>query len=173
MFGMSEGEKSKHWVLLANYLDESLMRNTLAYDMSGEMGMEHLSTVWVEVVMNGEHVGNYQFCENIRVDEDRVDIIDWESYAEDTAAVIAEAENLNEDDLVEYMAEVSMQWITSGSFTFNGKSYKLSDYESDLLTLTEEDYGHALNSINELPSLITGGYLLELDEYYDEVFKIF
>ena len=171
MFGMGEGTKSKHWVLLANYLDESLLRNTLAYDMSGEMGMEHLSTVWVEVVMNGEHVGNYQFCENVRVDEDRVDIFDWESYCEDVAAVIEEAEGLDEDALVEYMAEESMQWITSGSFVFNGKTYKLSDYESALLELTAEDYGHELNSISELSNLITGGYILELDEYYDEVSK--
>ena len=34
LFGMG---KSKHWVLLANYLDESLLRNTLAYDLSGAM----------------------------------------------------------------------------------------------------------------------------------------
>ena len=171
MFGMGEGTKSKHWVLLANYLDESLMRNTLAYDMSGEMGMEHLSTVWVEVVMNGEHVGNYQFCENVRVDEDRVDIFDWESYCEDAAAVIAEATGLDEDDLAEYMAEGSMQWITSGSFAFDGRTYKLSDYESALLEMTAEDYGYELSSIGELSSLITGGYILELDEYYDEVSK--
>ena len=172
MFGMGEGEKSKHWVLLANYLDESLLRNTLAYDMSGEMGMEHLSTVWVEVVMNGEHVGNYQFCENIRVDEDRVDIFDWESFCEDAAAVIAEAEGMDEDttdDLTTYMAEESMQWITSKTFTFNGKTYNLANYEEGILTLTEEDYGYTLNSVDELKNLITVGYILELDEYYDEV----
>ena len=168
VFGMG---KSKHWVLLANYLDESLMRNTLAYDLSGEMGMEHLSTVWVDVIMNGEYVGNYQFCENIRVDDGRVEIIDWEGYCEDAAAVIAEMEELDEDELVAYMAEESMQWITTGSFYFNGKTYKLSDYESELLAMTDEDYGYKLESISELSSLITGGYILELDEYYDEVSK--
>ena len=171
MFGMG---KSKHWVLLANYLDESLLRNTLAYDMSGEMGMEHLSTVWVDVIMNGEYVGNYQFCENIRVDDTRVDIFDWESYAEDAAAVVAEAEGMDEDiagDLETYMAETSMQWITSKTFTFNGKTYNLANYEDDILALTAEDYGYELNSVDELADLITGGYILELDEYYDEVSK--
>ena len=171
VFGMG---KSKHWVMLANYLDESLMRNTLAYDLSGEMGMEHLSTVWVDVVMNGEYVGNYQFCENIRVDEDRVEIIDWESFAEDSAALIAKAEGMDDDtagDLETYMAEESMQWITDHTFTFNGTTYNLSTYESDFLTLIEEDYGHTLESIDDLSSLITGGYILELDEYYDEVSK--
>ena len=153
MFGMG---KSKHWVLLANYLDESLMRNTLAYDLSGSMGMEQMSTVWVDVIMNGEYAGNYQFCENIRIDDTRVDIFDWEGFAEESAEKIAEAEGMDEDttdDLIEYMAEKNMQWITSGSVEFNNNRYDLSDYSNI-----------------EVPS-INGGYLLELDEYYDEVSK--
>lgn len=149
VFGMGE---NKHWVLLANYLDESLMRNTLTYDLSGSMGMNQMSTVWVDVVMNGEYAGNYQFCEQIRVDEERVDIFDWEGFAEDSAAVIAEAEGLGEDDLAEYMLE-NMEWITSGQVDFEEKTYKIADYK-DI----------------EIPS-INGGYLLEIDEYFDEVSK--
>ena len=148
--------KSKHWVLLANYLDESLLRNTLAYNLSGAMGMEQMATVFVDVVLNGDFVGNYQLCENIRVDPTRGDIFDWESFAEDSAAVIADANGMDEDtagDLESYMAETNMGWITSGSFTFGGVTYSLADYP-DI----------------EIPS-ITGGYLLELDEYYDEVSK--
>ena len=152
LFGMG---KSKHWVLLANYMDESLQRNTLAYNLSGAMGMEQMSTVFVDVVLNGDFVGNYQLCENIRVDPTRVDIFDWESFAEDAAGIIGEAGGLTDDsigDLEEYLAE-NMGWITSGSFTFEGVNYSLSDYP-DL----------------EIPS-ITGGYIIELDEYYDEVSK--
>ena len=147
--------KSKHWVLLANYLDESLQRNALAYNLSGSMGMEQMSTVFVDVVLNGDFVGNYQLCENIRVDPTRVDIFDWETFAEDCAGVIADAEGLDKDttgDLEEYMAE-NMGWITSGTVTFNGTTYTIADYP-DI----------------EIPD-ITGGYLLELDEYYDEVSK--
>ena len=147
--------KSKHWVLLANYLDESLQRNTLAYNLSGAMGMEQMATVFVDVVLNGDFVGNYQLCENIRVDPTRVDIFDWESFAEDAAAVIADAVGMDEDtagDLESHMAE-NMGWITSGTVSFNGISYSIADYPEI-----------------EVPS-VTGGYLLELDEYYDEVSK--
>ena len=147
--------KSKHWVLLANYLDESLQRNALAYNLSGSMGIEQMATVFVDVVLNGDFVGNYQLCENIRVDPTRVDIFDWETFAEDSAGVIADAEGLDKDttgDLEEYMAE-NMGWITSGTVTFNGTTYTIADYP-DI----------------EIPD-ITGGYLLELDEYYDEVSK--
>ena len=149
LFGMG---KSKHWVLLANYLDESLQRNTLAYNLSGAMGMEQMSTVFVDVVLNGDFVGNYQLCENIVVDDTRVDIFDWEGFAEDSAAVIAEAEGLDSGDLETYMAE-NMGWITSGTVTFNGVNYTVANYP-DI----------------EIPS-ITGGYLIELDEYYDEISK--
>ena len=148
--------KSKHWVLLANYLDESLLRNTLAYNLSGAMGMEQMETVFVDVILNGDFVGNYQLCENIRVDPTRVDIFDWESFAEDSAGIIAGAEGMDEDttgDLEEYMAETSMDWITSGVVSFGGSTYSIADYP-DI----------------EVPD-ITGGYLLELDEYYDEVSK--
>ena len=147
--------KSKHWVLLANYMDESLQRNTLAYNLSGAMGMEQMSTVFVDVVLNGDFVGNYQLCENIRVDPTRVDIFDWESFAEDCAAVIADENGMSDDDagdLEEYMAE-HMGWITSGTFSFNGTEYNIADYP-DI----------------EIPD-ITGGYILELDEYYDEISK--
>ena len=147
--------KSKHWVLLANYLDESLQRNALAYNLSGAMGMEQMSTVFVDVVLNGDYVGNYQLCENIRVDPTRVDIFDWESFCEDSAGVIADAEGLSKDetgDLEEAMAE-NMAWITSGTVTFGGKTYTIANYPEI-----------------EIPA-ITGGYLMELDEYYDEVSK--
>ena len=152
VFGMG---KSKHWVLLANYMDESLQRNTLAYNLSGAMGMEQCSTVFVDVILNGDFVGNYQFCENIRIDDTRVDIFDWEGFCEDSAAVIAEAEGMDDDtagDLESYMAE-NMGWITSGSFKFNNITYSIASYP-DI----------------EIPD-INGGYLIELDEYYDEISK--
>ena len=149
--------KNKHWVLLANYSDESLMRNTLAYNLSGAMGMPQMETVWVDVVLNGEYVGNYQFCEQIKIDDDnRVSIFDWESFAEDAAEMIATTENFSEDDagdLEDHMKENDMSWITTGSVTFKNTTYTISNYP-DI----------------EVPS-ITGGYLMELDEYYDEVSK--
>lgn len=144
--------KNKHWVLLANYMDESLMRNTMAYNLSGDMGMEHMDTVWVDVILNGKYIGNYQFCEQVRVDETRVDIFDWEGLAEDSADVIAEAQGLDAGDLADFMNE-NMEWITTGKVVFEGKTYNIADYP-DI----------------EIPS-INGGYLLELDGYYDEVSK--
>ena len=75
--------KNKHWVLLANYIDVSSMRNKTAYDMSGEFGLEHMDSTWVEVVFNGRFDGMYQLCEHVRVDKTRVNIFNWEDAVDD------------------------------------------------------------------------------------------
>lgn len=80
MFGFG---KNKHWVLLANFIDVSSMRNKLAYDMSGEFGLTYQASTWVEVVFNGRFDGMYQFGEHVRIDSTRVDIFDWEGESED------------------------------------------------------------------------------------------
>ena len=76
--------KSKHWVLLANMPDMSNMRNKLAYDFASSIGVMGMKSTWVEVVLNGRYDGLYQFCEQIRVAKDRVNVFDWEGYSEDS-----------------------------------------------------------------------------------------
>lgn len=105
---------NKHWVLLANYIDVSSMRNKTVYDMSGAFGLEYMDSTWVEVVFNGRYDGLYQLCEHIRVDKTRVNIFNWEDAVDD-----------------------------------------------------EEN----LSSIDPATTDITGGYLWELSNEYDEVSK--
>ena len=65
----------KHWVLLANYMDRTLMRDALGFHVA-----ECTSLVWtprcryVELILNGKHVGNYLLAEQVRPDENRVPI---------------------------------------------------------------------------------------------------
>ena len=153
LFGMG---KNKHWVLLANYIDESGMRNMLAGDIATRMGVGAMDGTWVEVVMNGENLGLYMLCEHVRLSEDRVDVFDWESAAEDVAEAIAESNGFSADDtdaLTDQMAEEDMSWISTGEVTYNGVTYKTVEYYEDL------------------PDSFSGGYLLEMDYGYDEVSK--
>jgi hypothetical protein len=145
--------KNKHWVLLANYTEESLMRNTVAYNLSGEMGMPYMQSTWVELILNGEYVGNYQFCEQIKIAKDRINIFDWEEYLKDAAEEIAIAEGFSKDqqDALEKQLESNLGWVTSGVVSYDGNTYRIEDYL-------------------DLPQL-NGGFLLELDDYYDELSK--
>ena len=70
LFGMG---KNKHWVLLANYFDNSMLRNRLTAWVGEQMGLEFTPEgVFVEVVMNGDYLGCYYLCEQIRVGKNRV-----------------------------------------------------------------------------------------------------
>lgn len=52
------GVKSKKWSLVANYLDDSLMRNKIAMDLAEDLGIG-MKTSFVDLYMNGEYLGNY------------------------------------------------------------------------------------------------------------------
>ena len=67
--------KNKHWVLLANRYDNTLLRNRITYWIVRNMGMEYaIKCAPVEVVMNGEYYGSYLLSQQVRVDKTRVEI---------------------------------------------------------------------------------------------------
>ncbi len=71
--------KSKHWVLLANYADKTLMRNDIAFMFSDSIGMAYTTrSRYIELHVNGAYQGVYQLVEHIRPDNDRVDIAEME-----------------------------------------------------------------------------------------------
>lgn len=74
LFGMG---KNKKWTLIANYADRTLMRNKMIYDLADAIGLPFSAkSVFVEVVMNDEYLGNYILCEKVEVGDNRVDIGD-------------------------------------------------------------------------------------------------
>ncbi len=76
LFGMG---KSKHWVLLANYYDYSLIRNRMTFDLGRQMGMEYTpKSVSVDVIMDGEYYGSYQLSQHVRIGKGNIDIDDIE-----------------------------------------------------------------------------------------------
>lgn len=62
------------WVLLSNYNDRSLVRNTLAYKLFGDMGNYSVRTSLCEVLLDSVYKGIYVFGEKIKPDMGRVNI---------------------------------------------------------------------------------------------------
>jgi subtilisin-like proprotein convertase family protein len=62
------------FILKAEYLDYSLMKNTLSYEMSRRMGRYAPRTRFVELVLNDEYLGVYTITEKVKRDKNRVDI---------------------------------------------------------------------------------------------------
>ena len=70
---------AKKWTLINNYGDKSLMRNIVAFEASRRSGLEYTPFCQsVDVVLNGEYKGNYQLCDQVEVNANRVPIIEME-----------------------------------------------------------------------------------------------
>lgn len=75
----SKDNKTKTWVLLANFSDASNMRNTLIYNLGLELGMEFCTeNHWVNLYYDGEYRGCYLLSEKVEIGSGRVDIADLE-----------------------------------------------------------------------------------------------
>lgn len=67
--------KHKRWCLLANWMDRTLIRNAVAFEIARQTDLAWTpSGFFVELVLNGQHMGNYYLCEQVKVDKDRVNI---------------------------------------------------------------------------------------------------
>ena len=158
MFGLDpNGGKNKHWVLLANYYDECMLRNKVAYDMSHELGVPvWQKSTWVDVILNGQFLGCYQFCQHIRVGEDRVNIYDWE----DAAETVGKAALKN----AEIAAQLAAIGVTDkGQFSENFSWVNTGVFSNELGTVD-------ISSVKGVKKNdISGGYLFELSNEYDEL----
>lgn len=73
--------KHKRWVLLANFLDNSFIKNSMAFWLSETLEMDYtVRGDFVDLVVNGEYQGMYWLGEQIKVDENRVDIDEKHDY---------------------------------------------------------------------------------------------
>ena len=118
VLGMPE---HKRWVLLANWLDHSMIRNTVAFDIAHAIESAVKSNnlaqgiPWnvhgynVELVVDGHYVGNYYLCEQIKIDGNRLNI--KKPYdAEDNPAAFADCGYLLEFDMKE---DTDIKYTTS------------------------------------------------------------
>ncbi len=82
LFGLG---KAKTWILLADYQDNSLMRNNIAFVLADAVGLSYTSRFQsVDVYVNNEYRGTYLLCEKVEIGPNRIAINDLE---EDTEAV--------------------------------------------------------------------------------------
>lgn len=137
VLGMPE---HKRWVLLANWLDHSMIRNTVAFniaqlveyawrDSGGAIGdgipwNVHGQNVELVFIENGEahHVGNYYLCEQIKIDENRLNI--KESYEDVLSTNIADCGYLLEFDSKE---DKDTKYTTSNGLWVKFKDDKIAN----------------------------------------------
>ena len=104
VFGM---HKHRRWVLLANFMDRTLMRNLVSMKVSSMTSLAWTpGCVPVELVLNGKHQGSYLLIEQVRVDNHRVAIA--EMTAEDNTGEAVTGGYLLELD---FHYDNPVQWV--------------------------------------------------------------
>lgn len=143
--GMPKGKK---WILLANAIDDSFIRNALVYEFAQEYtAVPSIEGTFVDLYMNGTYCGNYYLCEKVEVDKYRVQITDLDSKneTENGKQVVEAAETIevedgkyracqglnNPDDitggyLLESITEEEYASVTSGFRTNGGYYFKIT-----------------------------------------------
>ncbi len=112
-------KKSKHFTLLA-HADDNLgfLRNTVGFQLSRLLGLAYTPEQQpVEVILNGDYIGLYMMTDKIRVDNDRVNIVeqaDQETDAEKiTGGWLLEINNYEEDGQIRFSeGNGANLWIT-------------------------------------------------------------
>lgn len=153
--GLKGKGTNKHWCLLANMIDHTNMRNQLVHTFSRNIGMEYpIDSTGVVLIFNGEYQGLYELCEHVRVGGSRVDVFDWEDFADEIAAALAtdicaSDAALTLDDVVSDLEEImeeDFSWVESGKVTYKKKEYTIAD-----------------SSFTGTVPEFTGGFLLDMD----------
>lgn len=158
VLGMKE---HKRWVLLANYLDRTALRNAVAL----EIGQRAEGLAWtphgrfVDVVLNGRLMGNYYLCEQIRVDVNRVNIA--ELLPEDTT---------EEEMSGGYLLEMDKHFDEPLRFKSGRRGLPVNIKSPDSLSAAQMDYIQGfVKRVEDTVYSFCGGYedLIDLDSFAD------
>lgn len=130
----------KRWVLLANWKDRTLMRNEVAFGLAKVFKQTFADGIgWnpsgqhVELVYNGVHVGNYYLCEQIKIDDGRLNINDPYDAKKAFSGNAADYGYLLEnDDAVEEDNSSNLMSTGTGDCWFYTKNYIPFIFKDDL-----------------------------------------
>lgn len=139
--------KHKRWVLLANWMDRTLLRNDIAFEMGRRIMQWAPRGEFVELYLNGKHLGNYYLCEQIKPDKNRVNI------DEENGGYILEFDTYGPNDEINYFytpvksypvtikepdEELITSWEHEGFlYIYNHLTYLENLLESDINNLTQ------------------------------------
>lgn len=175
LLGMREG---RHWALLANAVDSTLLRNQTASLISQYLGAEYvMDSRQVTLLYNGAYCGVYQLYEQIRVEDSRVDVYDWERAPQAAAERIVEQLEIEKEnrtlakqerkellEMLEYELTADLSWLDTGIFESGG----MEEWNAREGTCYPTVF--TVSSFLELEALpeATGGVLLEMDFWEEE-----
>lgn len=151
-------KKHKRWCLLANYIDRTLMRNAVAFEISKKTSLDWTpSGQWVDLILNGEFYGNYYLCEQIKVDENRVNVTELDANAMEGEAITGG-----------YLFEVDTNFDEAFKFRSASFNFPWMFKDPDEVNTAQFNYGrNYVNSMEAAIRSIAWGDYSSYKEYLD------
>ncbi|MBQ2034092.1 MAG: CotH kinase family protein [Alistipes sp.] len=169
--------KHKKWVLISNYRDKTLLRNNVAWWISSHLsGIKYTPRFYhVELILNGRHRGVYQLVEQVRIDDDRVNINEMQPTDTEGEAItggyIIELDRGSDADQWGW----ALPYLQGGSHRANIKKPKIDEsnqaqhdyikdylFKVDKLLGTSEDMTDVMKQYIDMPSWAAQWLVFEL-----------
>ncbi len=121
--------KAKDWVLLADYIDNALIRNYLAYEVAEELDTLRATPDCqsVELYLNGEYRGVYLLCEQVEINDHRVEICEDETLVD--TGYLVEMDGWTDDVQVYVPDQLS-----------SSRKYSIKAPDSDVITSEQIEF---------------------------------
>lgn len=131
LFGIGK-EKSKKWVLIANYQDPTLLKNKIENDLCVNSNLSNIpNSKFIDLYINGDYVGNYLLCDKIETGKGRVEL-------KNDDGVLVELDNAyyNEEEYY-FKSQYSTNYYTIKEFSnddldSNTKNKVMNEFKEEL-----------------------------------------
>lgn len=147
MIGMA---KDNEWVLNGPYLDKTLMRNYIAYNVAGKIMGYAPNVRFCELYLNDKYQGLYILCESISRSENRVNISKYDSIMNDLSYIVCldkkevDIKNISTFSEYAYISELDtglkIVYPSKSMITEEVKSYIKSDFSKFERALYSYDF---------------------------------
>lgn len=139
--------KNKSWTLLANHADKSLLRNAVTFAMGDFLGQDFSPAAhFVDLVLNGTYLGNYQVSDQINVDNKRVEVYEQETVATDTSNITGG-----------YLVEIDGFGYNETINFRTGKNLIVSVKSPDEDVINQKQKSYIQNYLNSFENALFGG----------------
>lgn len=147
----------RRWILLANWMDKTLLRNSLAFELSRKTELAYTPRgVFVDLVFNGEFVGNYYLCEHIKIDPERVNIAELDN-SDYTMPTITGG----------YLIELDVNYDEINKFTTDVKSLPVNIKEPDEDDLNDAQFDYIKDYLNNIENILYASGEGAYEDYID------
>ena len=177
--------KNKSWTLLANHADKSLLRNAVTFTMGDFLGQPFSPAAhFVDLVINGTYLGNYQVSDQVNVDNKRVEIFEQEEVATAdsniTGGYLVEIDGFGTSEVVNFRTSknliVSVKSPDEDIINTAQKNYikqYLNDFESSLFGSNFTDAANGYRAIADSATLVSWYIATELSANVDGFWSTF